>query len=793
MKTILLSILLVLVASISATAQNSIIKGKVVDAISNEPLPYADVDIPELETGTSTDDNGDFTIAELPAGMYSIEVRYLGYEPKKIAEIRVTPSRPVELNIALKANSTELEKVVVKANTFNKNIESPLSVQTLGIAEIERNPGANRDVSRVIQSLPGVATTATFRNDLLIRGGGPSENVFYLDGIEIPVINHFATQGSSGGPVGILNANLLQEAKLYSSAFPANRGGALSSVLELRQKDGRTDRLGATFTLGSSDVGLTAEGPIGKKANFIVSARYSYLQLLFQALELPFLPTYTDVQFRLNYNPSPKHEFTLIGLGAIDQFELNLDANKSEFQKYLLDNLPITPQWNYTRGLIYKNYRDQSFTTVALRRTKINNRSYKYQGNDESDPSNLLQDYTSQETYNGIRVENTTRWTFLKWNVGAEYEFNTYDTQLFQRIPTPGGIGIIDFDSQLSFSTYALFTQASGSYFNDQLSISAGLRTDFSNYSMDMNNPLKQLSPRLSLSYQISDQWSLNANSGIYYQLPPFTLLGFEDNQGNLINKENGIKYIQSTHWVAGVEHILPTNTKFSIEGFYKRYEDYPFLLTDSITLANLGADFGAIGNDAAIPKSSGRSYGGEFFIQQKMYNGFYGLVSYTFVVSEFTDKNGNYVPSSWDSRHIISITGGKQWQNGWQAGLRFGFSGGLPYTPYDIERSSLKSVWDLRGMGVLNYDLLNTQRLANNHFLDVRIDKKWFFQNFNLNLYIDLQNVYAFAADSPPILVLDRNEQGGPIIESNNKYRLKYLDGSSATVLPTLGVIFEY
>ena len=157
----------------------------------------------------------------------------------------------------------------------------------MSATEIERLPGANRDVSKVIAALPGVAARATFRNDIIIRGGSPGENKFYLDGIEVPNINHFATQGSSGGPVGLLNVNFIREVEFYSGAFPANRANGLSSVLSFKQKDGNKDALITNFALGSSDAALTFDGPIGDKGDFIFSVRRSYLQFLFAALKLP--------------------------------------------------------------------------------------------------------------------------------------------------------------------------------------------------------------------------------------------------------------------------------------------------------------------------------------------------------------------------------------------------------------------------------------------------------------------------------------------------------------------------
>jgi len=185
---------------------------------------------------------------------------------------------PAELNVGMEELSTELQEVTVKSDAFDKSDESPVSLRTIGVNEIQRNPGGNRDISRVIQSLPGVSYTVSFRNDVIIRGGAPNENRFYLDDVEVPVINHFSTQGSSGGPVGMINVDFIKQVEFYSGAFPSNKGTGLSSLFEFKQKDGRSDRVGFTATVGSSDLSLTLEGPIGSKSNFIFSVRRSYLQ-----------------------------------------------------------------------------------------------------------------------------------------------------------------------------------------------------------------------------------------------------------------------------------------------------------------------------------------------------------------------------------------------------------------------------------------------------------------------------------------------------------------------------------
>ena len=315
-----------LLLAVTASAQKGVIKGRVFDELTNEAIPFANVAIQNSDKGAVTDIDGKYTIENLEPGLYNVQTTYVGYEAKTVFEVQVANQKPTNLNIALKATSTKLETVEVTSDVFEKNVESPVSLQEIGSNEIQRNPGGNRDISKAIQVLPGVSSSLSFRNDIIIRGGAPNENRFYLDGVEVPNINHFATQGSSGGPVGIINVNFIKSVDFYSGAFPADRGNALSSVLEFTQKDGNEDRIRTNFTLGASDVGLTFDGPIGSKTTYIFSARRSYLQFLFGVLGLPFLPTYNDTQFKVKHRFNEKNELTIIGLGAYDTFELNPDA-----------------------------------------------------------------------------------------------------------------------------------------------------------------------------------------------------------------------------------------------------------------------------------------------------------------------------------------------------------------------------------------------------------------------------------------------------------------------------------
>ncbi len=788
----LVLILVVLLNGSLLSAQKGVISGRVTDLSNNESIPFANVLIQGTSTGVASDEDGYYRLEDLEPQLYNLSFTSVGYKDKIVYEIRAYNNREQQIDVQLEPDVQLLEGVTVKASPFNKTAESPVSLRTIGTEEIQRNPGGSRDISRVIRSLPGVSSTASFRNDILIRGGAPNENRFFIDGVEVPNINHFATQGSSGGPVGLINVDFLREVDLFAGAFPASRGNALSSVFDFKLREGRTDRWGATFTLGSSDIGATLEGPVGNQGNILFSARRSYLQFLFQALELPFLPTYNDFQLRYKQRIRPDLELSIIGLGAIDQFTLNLKANESEEQRFFLDFLPVNEQWNYTLGAVLKKYHKSGYLNVVASRNMLNNTAVKYEGNDDSSADNLLLDYQSQEMENKFRLENTSRLSGYKIDAGVSYEYVRYNNSTFNRFFSQDGPVLVQFNSAIDFHRYGFYAQLSRSLAADRLTLSAGLRADGASYSTVIANPLDQFSPRFSLSWSFAENWSFNANTGRYYQLPAYTVLGFRDESNTLVNKANGVSYIRADNLVAGFEYNTPVNTRFTVEGFYKRYTNYPFLIRDSIALANLGADFGVIGNEAISPIGEGRSYGAEFMAQQKMYKGFYGILAYTYVVSEFKDKNGNFVPSSWDNRSILSLTAGVKFKRNWELGARFRYAGGLPFTPFDLANSALISSWQLNRSGLLNLDSLNLLRLGPSHGLDVRLDKKWSFEKWNLNIYLDIENLYNYQSPQPPFLIPQSAADGSFEIDPDDpsRYLLQQLPNNAGTILPTIGLI---
>lgn len=784
-----------------AMAQDGVIQGKIVNPINNEPIPFANIIVQGMDLGAVSDEQGQYQITGLEPGLYNVKASFVGFKSQTFYEVQVTFARPVQLDFELEEDASNLEEVVVDSE-FSRSEETPLSARKLNSNEIERYPGGNRDISRVIQSLPGVASTASFRNDIIIRGGAPNENKFFIDEIEVPVINHFATQGSSGGPVGILNVNLIKNVDVISGGFPANRMNALSSFFEFQLKDGRRDKMFSQVTVGASELTFSNEGPIGDKTTYIFSARRSYLQGLFRLLGLPFLPTFNDFTFKTKTKINDKTELTVLGVGAIDQFALNFDVPEEESTEdrenrlYLLDNLPISTQWNYATGVKLKRFRDNGYWTFILSRNMLNNRSYKYAQNDESQEENLLFDYLSQESENKFRAENSLFKDGYTLQYGVNYEFSRYLIENFDRQVLVQDGQELNISSVSLFHAYGGFAMGSKKFYEDRLLVNFGFRFDGSDFGATASNPLNQFSPRLSASYQLQYNLFWNANAGVYYQKPPYTVLGFQNNEGTFVNQENDVRFIRATHLISGLEWQFPEkNRKFSAEVFYKKYAYYPSSVRNGIALANLGADFGVIGNEPVNSDADGRAYGLELLAQQRLYKGFYGIAALTLVRSEFTNPDTDYLPSSWDNRFIVSLTAGQRLPKDWELGARWRFLGGTPYTPYDFQASSLRSNWDLFNRGIFDYSRINGQRLNSFHQLDLRVDKKYFFDKWNLNWYVDIQNAYNFQAEQQAELIPQRNDQNGLVVnpEDPTRYLLREVPNPAGSVLPTVGLIIEF
>jgi hypothetical protein len=791
------------------------ISGKVIDKSTQKPLYSANIALEGTNKLVMTDTNGVFKITDIALKTYNVTFSSIGYKSQTLYNIAVNAGNENFVTIELEPSVSALTEVVFKSNRRTvtaATLETPLSVQRLTTEEIKANPGGNFDISKVIQSLPGVGGGVGgggFRNDIIIRGGGPAENVFYLDGIEVPVINHFQTQGSSGGPQGILNVSFIEDVKLNSSAFDARYDNALSSVFQFKQKNGNPNNFQGNIRLSASELATTFEGPLSKnkKTTFLASARRSYLQLLFSLIDLPIRPNYWDFQTKITHQIDKKTTLSFIGIGAIDEFEFAEIKSASPEKLYIINSNPFIFQNTYTTGFTLKRLLNNGFLNIALSRNWFNNDIKQFEDNNLQLPSQRILSINSTEAENKLRIDVNK--TYNSWKIAyggmvqlAEYNNNTF-TVLRKEFKDSNGTILqpnvsINFESPLNnFLKYGAFFQVGKRLFDNRLGLSGGLRADMNSFTTDGNNPLETLSPRISLSYVLANEWTANASIGSYYKLAPYTILGFADNNNTLVNRNS--KYQKSDHFVTGIEYLPNDGLRFTLEGFYKRYNNIPVSVRNGISLANLGSDFNVLGNEAVITNGKGNTYGFEVFAQKKLTDQFFGLLSYTFYRSKYSGANNVLIPSSWDNEQLLSVTLGYKFQRNWELGLKFRYQGGAPYTPYNESESRLNYL--SQGQGIFDFTRLNTLRLGGFNGSDIRIDKKWNFKKTTIDLFIDVNNWYAAKSVAVPSYTFKRTEDNsaftttdGSVIKADGSNAIPVLlRNDEAQFTPTIGFIVEF
>ena len=779
-------LLILLTISTYALAQNTgTFSGQIIDEKTQYPLEGSSVILEGTNIGVITDKNGYFTFENVPTKSYNIQATYLGYESQTLYNVIVKSVGTPSLLFKLKEASEALDEIILSKSSFRTSKETPLSTQSFSAVEIETYPGGNNDIAKVAQSLPGISPSiGGFRNDFIIRGGAPNESVYYLDGVEIPNINHFSTQGSAGGPVGMLNVAFIREVTLSSSAFGAEYDNPLSGVLAFEQREGNDQKYSGNVRIGASEAGATFNGPLFKRGKersnttLMVSARRSYLQFVFALVGLPIRPDYWDYQWKLNHKIDERNSLTFIGLGSIDDFSVVAPDNFDVEQQAALETAPIIEQRTITVGLTwkhkFKNGKGQVNTTLSTNRLK--NVFSQYQDNENKTGVLFRNDSKEQETK--LRVHATQYIKDWKVSYGLNVQQSVYTNNTDDIV---GGLG---YETAIDFAKYGFFGKLSRSFVNNRLSLALGLRSDadsFTNGSTLIDN----LSPRLSASYMLneSSSWKLNASVGRYFKIPTYTMLGFQNNSGEFINKSN--RYTQSDHYVFGVEYNLSPSARFTVEAFRKDYSQYPVSVLDGVSLANKGAGFEVLGNEAVVDTGSGMSKGIEVLFQQKLSNNFYGILAYTLFSSEFSGIDNVRLPSVWDSGNLLTFTGGYKLPKNWEVSLRYRYAGATPFAPTDTAATLITYP-----QVIIDYSRLGENKLSTFKQGDFRLDKKWNFEKLSFNFYIEIQNFLAQENPRPDEYTLARTDEGVLILP---KELVKIEREERNTPFPSFGFVFDF
>lgn len=784
LKSILTSLFVLLISMVYAQ-NNGTLTGQVIDNKTLLPLEGSTVLVEGTTIGVVTDAEGYFSIQDIPPKTYKIIASFLGYTSETKFNVIVKSVGTADLLFKLEEDNQILDEVVVVKSSFRTTKETPLSTQSLSAVEIETYPGGNNDIAKVAQSLPGISPSiGGFRNDFIIRGGAPNESVYYLDGIEIPNINHFSTQGSAGGPVGMLNVDFIRNVTLSSSAFGAEYDNPLSGVLAFEQRDGNTKDFAAKVRVGASEAGITINSPLFKgdkersNTTLMLSARRSYLQFIFELVGLPIRPDYWDYQWKLTHTVDTYNSISFIGLGSIDDFSVVAPDEFDAEQQATIEQVPIIQQRTTTLGLSwtrkFKNGNGLMLTTLSTNR--LQNLFSRFEDNEAKSGLLFENDAVEQETK--LRSKVTRYSGNWKYSYGFNLQLSKYSNATLSLLDN------FNYATSINFTKYGFFGKASRSYFNERLSLSLGLRLDADSFTTG-SSLIDNLSPRFAASYRLTqdERWKVNTSIGRYFKMPTYTMLGFQDINGNFINKNN--RYTQSDHYVLGIEYNWSPTSRITIEGFLKDYSQYPVSVLDQVSLANKGGGFEVLGNEPVIDSGEGQSLGMEVLFQQKLTKNFYGVLAYTYFFSEFSRENGPLLPTVWDSRNLLSFTGGYKLKQNWEISLRYRYAGKTPYVPTDVAASLAaypRIVLDYNRLGDVSLDVFSQG--------DIRIDKKWNFKRLSFNFYLEVQNFLAQAVPRPLEYGLARTEDG---MEVQPRSLVVIDTDRTQTPLPSFGFVFDF
>ncbi|MEO8231001.1 MAG: TonB-dependent receptor [Ignavibacteriota bacterium] len=753
-------IFLIFLLSNQMFAQNitGSVYGRVFDFTTKQPIPFANVLVLETNFGAATNADGLFKIETLPVQTYQIRASVIGYNTQIKTDVVVQTGKPAEINFELVPQAIELNGITVTSGYFRKDPLEVNSIRSFSYEEIRRSPGGFEDVIRALSILPGVAQADAGRNDLIVRGGAPSENLYLINGIEVPNINHFGTQGATGGPLSYVNLDFVRETSFSTGGFSALYGDKLSSVLNINLREGREDRFGGKGTISASQFGLNLEGPITQNSNFIFSARRSYLDFIFKAANFSFVPEYYDVLLKADFNPHSQDAFSFLFISAFDNVKFFNDDAEQRF-----DNSRIlgTDQIQYVAGFTYGHLFTDGFFNLALSRNYVD-----YDSRQSDSLLNPIFTNKSKEEENSLRADLVFKLSKTsEINIGGTAKLIEADFDiLFPNFFTTFGdsLPVTSLKTENTYTKFGIYTNYNTLLFK-RLTANVGIRSDI----FTALNKIIYFSPRFSLSYALTDLTNINFSTGIYNQSPSYIWLeAFESNKD--------LKMIQANQFVLGFDHKISADALLKVEAFYKDYKNYPTsTVRPYLVLANTGAGFAgsddnysSFGLEPLVDVGYGKARGIELSVQKKLSDiPYYGIFSFTYSKSDYTSLDGIERSGSYDQNWIINLSGGYKFDEFWEVSSKFRFASGRPYTPFNSDGTQ----------NIIDY---NTRRIKSTHSLDIRVDKRWYFSGWTLITYVDIQNIY------------NQSNQNGVRWD---RREMRTDESSSIGILPSIGISAEF
>lgn len=726
-------------------------------------------------------------IDSIPVGIGNFTISVAGFEPLRIYELQIDPGKTSRVEDLLIPRLQQLDSVEVLAKPAFKQA----SDLTLTWNELYRMPGTALDITKAMQTYPGILPKSGFGYHLSFRGGASFETAYFLDGFPVPTLNHFAIQGASGGPNALINMDFVKQLSVQQSGMQSEFGNALSASVRIEQREARSDRWGGRFTQGGTDYGIMFEGPIGLSAGLQVSARNSFSQYYLKAFNVPVLPAYSDVQYRMHIHLNANSDVLFTGVGGWDQYKLNTSGRASDALLYNIGYIPQGTVQTQMSGVRYRYYNGQHMFQTQFSLDYSDNTAVKYKNNSQQQTDlNLNYNSTEFKTYakfqhdfipkNTIHISNgvthTTQHLQLRF---WQKQLNSLNIQDTVSVNTP-----------LNFNHTAAFTKLKTNLFNKGLSTTVFLRAEHWDLSPTLQSQI-WISPSVMAACNVFQKLYIQFTYDCSRQLPPAIALLYN----TAYNYKNTITPITSQQVQLHLQYQTSAQSLVSVTGYYKQYHHYPLLVNDSISYANAMASYVSIANQPVLPQSKGFSYGVMAFAQYRLQNGLYGQCNVNYIRSWFTNKAATVSPSVWDPGFFSSLSLGRVWGKGWHMGLRLRYSSGTPYTPYDTFASSLQQQWDLYQRGVYNFNLVNSKRLPSFYQLDLRIEKTYTFKSQTFTWFLDLSNATGSALPLLPYLTVQRDTTNSPLPDPDlpGHYKMLELPSDTGRPLPTIGLIWNF
>jgi hypothetical protein len=760
MKKSILIFLLILATIAVAFSQESYtqnIRGTVVDATTGYPLIGANIILLNTQppVGATTDLDGNFQITGIGLGRQAIEISYIGYKPQVLNNLLVGSAKELVLNVQLEENAVSMEEVVVKAGKRKdraQNDMAMISARTFSVEETERFAGSLGDPARMVANYAGVMTQNDARNDIIIRGNSPSGVLWRMEGIEIPNPNHFGALGTTGGPVSMVNNNLLTNSDFITGAFPAEYGNALAGAFDLNLRSGNNTTTEFVGQVGFNGFELGAEGPIFGKDNkvrpsYLANFRYSTMEVM-DMLGLSSgtgaaIPEYKDFTLMVDVPGTKYGRFKLFGLWGESFIGLGRDLSDSTGNAY------------NTRG---------SATDFGSRLSVLGlSHTYFFTKNIRVKSSLSAQSIASNAIVDSIDYESNS---FKRYYAGEDREDKfTIATQVKHKLNSKNNYSIgatadffaINYHDSVFDYDYNQFIQPSNINNNmEMLRVYAQWQHNFTNnltgylgvhsqYFL-LNNELA-IEPRAAIRWQFTPKQSVSFGYGKHSQTQPKAVYFVRtfDTLANLYHRTNeNLEYTKSDHYVFGYNYVFSNTARIKAEAYYQHLYDVPVKEGfPEFSMLNTGADFGGPMEDSLINEGVGRNYGLELTIEKFLSKGYYVLFTASLFDSKYKGYDKQWRNTAFNGNYVINVLGGYEHKLGKHGvitiDLKTVWAGGKRYVPVDFEASAAK--------GEAVYDWSNAfQDKYDDYFrTDVRLGYRINNKSTSMEWAIDFQNIFNY------------------------------------------------